>query len=99
MSEFRCQFSAANTSKQVRLYSTVALPGGAGTLDELFEIWTWALLGLHGKPCGLLDADHYYAGLIGFLDHATAQGFLAREHRTLLRIASDAEELLERLAE
>jgi len=75
----------------------VALPGGAGTLDELFEIWTWSLLGLHAKPCGLIDTDHYYSGLIAFLDQATGEGFVRREHRALLRIAAHAEEMLDLL--
>jgi len=48
----------------------VALPGGLGTLEELFEVWTWAQLGLHAKPCGLLDTDGFFAPLVGFLDHA-----------------------------
>jgi uncharacterized protein (TIGR00730 family) len=76
----------------------VALPGGAGTLDELFEIWTWALLGRHTKPCGLLDAEHYYRGLLEFLDHATAEGFVSPAHRALLRVAASPDELLDRLA-
>jgi len=76
----------------------VALPGGAGTLDELFETWTWALLEQHRKPCGLLDAHHYYRGLLEFLDHAAAEGFLSRAHRGLLRVAASPDELLERLA-
>ena len=75
----------------------IALPGGAGTLDELFEIWTWAQLGLHRKPCGLLDADGYYRGLLGFLDHATGEGFLRPEHRALLHVAGSAAELIELL--
>jgi uncharacterized protein (TIGR00730 family) len=62
----------------------LALPGGAGTLEELFEVWTWAQLGLHGKPCGLLDVDGYYRGLAAFLDHAVAQRFLTTEHRRTL---------------
>ncbi|MDD1633959.1 MAG: TIGR00730 family Rossman fold protein, partial [Methylococcaceae bacterium] len=47
----------------------IALPGGIGTLEELFEIWTWAQLGFHNKPCGLLNVEGYYDSLIGFLDH------------------------------
>src|SRR6185312_12166049 len=51
----------------------VALPGGAGTLDELFEIYTWSQLGIHAKPCGLLDVEGYWTGLTAFLDHAVAE--------------------------
>jgi len=79
------------------LHVTDTMPGGAGTLDELFEIWTWAQLGLHRKPCGLLDADGYYRGLLGFLDHATGEGFLRPEHRALLHVAGSAAELIELL--
>jgi uncharacterized protein (TIGR00730 family) len=76
----------------------VALPGGAGTLDELFEVWTWAQLGLHRKPCGLLDVDGYYRGLLGFLDHVGNEGFLRPGHRALLHVAGSAAELIELLA-
>jgi len=72
----------------------VALPGGIGTLEELFEVWTWAQLGLHAKPCGLLDVAGYFAPLAAFLDHAVAERFLRPEHRAMLAIAADAEALL-----
>jgi uncharacterized protein (TIGR00730 family) len=75
----------------------VALPGGAGTLEELFEAWTWAQLGLHRKPCALLDVEHYFDGLVAFLDHATAQGFVQAQHRAILLVASEPDELLDRL--
>jgi uncharacterized protein (TIGR00730 family) len=75
----------------------VALPGGAGTLEELFEVWTWAQLGLHRKPCGLFNAERYFEGLVTFLDHATAEGFVQARHRAMLLVASDAEDLLDRL--
>lgn len=75
----------------------VALPGGIGTLEELFEIWTWAQLGLHRKPCGVLDALGYYGGLVSFLDHATLEGFVRPQHRAILLIAHEPEELLEQL--
>ena len=55
----------------------VALPGGAGTLEELFEVWTWAPLGYHAKPCDLLDVAGFYSQLVAFLDGMTAQGFSA----------------------
>lgn len=74
----------------------VALPGGMGTLEELAEILTWAQLGLHAKPCGLLDVDGYYDPLIAFFDRAVAEGFLRPEHRRLLVVGSDPEALLDR---
>lgn len=76
----------------------VALPGGAGTLEELFEVWTWAQLGLHRKPCGLLDVGGYFTGLRTFLDHATLEGFLRAEHRAMLIVEQDPAMLLERFA-
>ena len=72
----------------------VALPGGTGTLDELFEVYTWTQLGLHAKPLGLLDVRGYYDGLTAFLDHTVAQGFLRPEVRAGLLVAADAEALL-----
>ena len=62
----------------------IALPGGNGTLDELFEMLTWAQLGEHSKPCGLLNIDGYYASLLAFLDHAVDEQFLKPEHRAML---------------
>ncbi len=76
----------------------VALPGGIGTLEELFEVWTWAQLGLHAKPCGLLDAAGYYAGLVGFLDHAVAERFVRPGHRAALLVETDPRRLLDRFA-
>ncbi len=76
----------------------VALPGGAGTLDELFEIYTWAQLGMHAKPCALLEVDGYWAGLTAFLDHAVAEGFLRAPHREMLLTAPDPDALLAALA-
>ena len=75
----------------------IALPGGMGTLEELFEILTWAQLGLHAKPCGLLDVNGYFERLLGFLDYAVTQDFLREEHRALLLCADDAEQLIEDL--
>jgi uncharacterized protein (TIGR00730 family) len=76
----------------------VALPGGIGTFEELFEVWTWSQLGLHQKPCALLDIHGFYRGLSGFLDHVVTQGFLKPVHRAGLLVADDAETLLELLA-
>jgi hypothetical protein len=75
----------------------IALPGGAGTLEELFEVYTWAQLGLHSKPCGLLDVEDYYAGLAAFLDHAVRERFLREEHRAALLVERDARTLIDRL--
>ncbi|MDZ3822921.1 MAG: TIGR00730 family Rossman fold protein [Pseudoxanthomonas sp.] len=76
----------------------IALPGGFGTLDELFEILTWAQLGLHGKPCGLLDVDGYYAPLVAWADLAAARGFVRPVHRRLLMVGTDIDRLLDALA-
>jgi uncharacterized protein (TIGR00730 family) len=77
----------------------IALPGGAGTLEELFEVYTWAQLGLHTKPCALLDVEGYYSGLAAFLDHAVEERFLREEHRAALMVERDPARLLERLRE
>ena len=62
----------------------IALPGGTGTLDELFEVYTWTQLGLQAKPLGLLDVRGYFAQLAGFLDHAVQERFVTPEHRGML---------------
>jgi len=72
----------------------VALPGGLGTLEEFFEALTWAQLGLHTKPCGLLNAGGYYDRLIEFLDIAVDQGFVHPSHRAKLLVAEDVGDLL-----
>jgi len=74
----------------------VALPGGLGTLEEFCEILTWAQLGIHTKPCGLLNVRAYYAPLIEFLDEAVAARFLTREHRDMVFVEEDPEALLRR---
>jgi hypothetical protein len=76
----------------------VALPGGLGTLEELFEITTWSQLGLHAKPTGLLDVAGFYTPLVAFLDQLVGEGFVSRRHRGLLRVGADPVELLGRLA-
>ena len=75
----------------------IALPGGMGTLEELFEMLTWAQIGLHEKPVGLLNVAGFYDGLLAFLDHQTRQGFIRPEHRQLLAHDIQAAGLLERL--
>lgn len=76
----------------------IALPGGIGTLEELFEIWTWAQLGIHNKPCGLLNVEGYYDALIHFLDHVLAEQFVKQHHRDRLLVESDVEVLLDRFS-
>lgn len=75
----------------------VALPGGVGTFEELFEAITWTQLGLHRKPCGLLNVDGFYDGLLRFLDHAWAEGFIKPETRAIVSAGTDPAELLRRL--
>lgn len=75
----------------------IALPGGLGTLEELFEVLTWAQLGLHRKPCALLNVEGYFDPLIAFLDSAVARGFVQPRHREMLLIDTDPARLLERI--
>ena len=77
----------------------VALPGGAGTLEELFEVWTWAQLGLHDKPLGLLDVAGFYGPLATMLDHMVEEGFLQTTYRDMVAREEDAALLLDRLAD
>lgn len=76
----------------------VALPGGIGTFEELFEVWTWAQLGFHDKPCAILNVGGYYDRLVEFLDHASAEEFVRPVHRGMLIVESDPELLLERFS-
>lgn len=75
----------------------IALPGGIGTLEELFEIWTWGYLGLHEKPMGLLNIDAFYTPLLAFLDSTVSHGFLASPTREMLLDAPSPGELLDAL--
>jgi uncharacterized protein (TIGR00730 family) len=75
----------------------LALPGGIGTFEELFEVWTWRQLGYHDKPVGLFNVDGYYDELIRFLDKTVAQGFVQPAQRELLQVGREAGELLARL--
>ena len=77
----------------------VALPGGMGTLDELFEALTWAQLGIHRKPCAVLNVDGYYDPLLAFLDRAVAERFVSVEHRSMLLVESAPGRLLDRLGD
>ena len=74
----------------------IALPGGIGTMEELFEIWTWTQLGRHKKPVGLLNVNGYFDGLLTFLDRMTKEGFLSEDHRHMLMADTDLDALLER---
>jgi uncharacterized protein (TIGR00730 family) len=73
----------------------IALPGGFGTWDELFEALTWAQIGAHEKPVGLLNVNDYYAPLLAAIDHAVQEGFILREHRDALHCVPDAAKLLD----
>lgn len=72
----------------------VALPGGLGTLEELFEVWTWAQLGHHQKPCAVLNVEGFYQGLLSFLDRVVDEAFIKKQHRDMLVVASSVSELL-----
>lgn len=74
----------------------IALPGGIGTMEEIFEVLSWAQLGIHYKPCGLLNVAGYYDPLIQFLDHAVDQDFIKPKHRALLMVESEPVKLLDR---
>lgn len=77
----------------------LAMPGGIGTLDEFFEAWSWNALGYHKKPFCLLNVAGYWDGLIGFIDHATASGFMSPQRRQQLLVATNAEQALQLLDE
>lgn len=75
----------------------IALPGGIGTMEEFFEILTWAQLGLHKKPCGILNTDGYFDHLLKFLDHMVAEKFLKEKNRSLYFTESDPKLLIQRM--
>ena len=75
----------------------IALPGGLGTLEEFCEILTWAQLGMHQKPCGLINVENYFDQLIAFLDDAVRERFVRPEHRAMVLVESDAERMIDRL--
>jgi uncharacterized protein (TIGR00730 family) len=76
----------------------VALPGGIGTLEETFEVLTWAQLGLHRKPCGFLDVEGYYRPLLSFLEHGIEARFIRPEHRSVFLVEEDPVEMIDLLA-
>jgi uncharacterized protein (TIGR00730 family) len=75
----------------------IALPGGVGTFEEFFEVLTWSQLGFHAKPCGLLNVAGYYDQLLSFLDHSVEQGFIRKEHRSIVLTDTEPARLLDQL--
>jgi hypothetical protein len=76
----------------------VALPGGAGTLEEFFEAWTWSQLGIHRKPVALLNVAGFYDPLLALVDHMTREGFVGPQQRAMVLVADEPAALLDRLA-
>ncbi len=76
----------------------IAMPGGMGTFDEFCEILTWAQLGIHHTPCGILNVENYFTPLLTMFDHAVTEGFLRNSHRALILEATEPESLLDALA-
>ena len=77
----------------------IALPGGWGTLEELFEVLTWAQLGLHRKPCGVLNVRGFYDGLLSFLEHSVEERFVRREYRQMVMVSSSPGDILDLFAQ
>lgn len=77
----------------------LVLPGGVGTLEELFEVWSWAVLGLHTRPIALLDVGGFYQPMMRFLENMSAEGFLADDFREMLIVTADVAEALERFSD
>lgn len=75
----------------------ISIPGGAGTMDEMFEIWTWGMLGWHDKPSALMNVAGYYDDLIKFLDKTAQEGFVRKAHREMLIVDTDAKAILDRM--
>lgn len=75
----------------------IAMPGGMGTLEELFEMVTWCQLGIHAKPIGLLNTDGFWDGLVSFCRHQVQEGFVRPQHLDMIRVDADAGALVERL--
>ncbi len=82
-----------------RAHAFIALPGGIGTLEELYEVWTWRQLGYHDQPIGLLNVNGYYDALLRFMAHTVDQGFLSAAQQQALEVGSEPEALLLRLVE
>ena len=76
----------------------IAMPGGYGTFEEFFEVLTWAQLGMHAKPCGLLNVENYYGQLLAFLDHAVQEMFIHAPHRGMILSAVDSIDLIDQMA-
>lgn len=86
-------------SKMVELADGfIALPGGPGTLEEFFEVFTWSQIGLHQKPCGILNVNHYYDLLISFFDHMNEQQFLQDQYRQMALVDQEPSALLDKFA-
>lgn len=77
----------------------IALPGGFGTFEEFFEVLTWSQLGLHAKPCGLLNISGFFDPLLDLLNHSVSEGFVRAAHRELVLVDTDLPRLLERMAD
>ena len=95
--ELRTAIHERKAEMAARSDAFVALPGGLGTLEELFEALTWTQIGIHAKPCGVLNVEGYFDALLAFLDHTVAEGIVAARKRSHLVVASDPDRLLDGL--